>query len=355
MLNVNGRFMTRRATGVDRFAVELLRAWTQPGSGARHVRAFTPTKAALVVRDLPVDVVAAGRLGGHSWEQFELPNLCGGGCLVSLCGTGPAIYKRQLAVLHDANVMANPWVFSFAFRNWYRMLFKSLMRRAAVVATVSRFSASELTKYFGVRAAGLEVIYESGEHVLRTPASPGIIGRLGLTNCRFVLAVGSRSPNKNFAGVVQAAAKLADLGIKVVFAGGSNSRVFAGNELTGENLVLAGYVSDEELRALYERADCFLYPSFYEGFGLPPLEAMHCGCPVIVSNGSSLPEICGEAAVYCEPGDPADIAKQVRRVLTSESLRRELKEAGLARAATFTWQRSADTFQEILERYRLCE
>ena len=134
----------------------------------------------------------------------------------------------------------------------------------------------------------------------------------------------------------------------IVAAGGGNSRVFSGMEVHDDKLVLAGYVSDGELRALYENAQCFVYPSFYEGFGLPPLEAMHCGCPVIVSNRASLPEVCAGAAAYCEPDDPADIARVMRRVLTSAALRSEMRDAGLQRAALFTWRKSADRLEDIL-------
>jgi glycosyltransferase involved in cell wall biosynthesis len=141
---------------------------------------------------------------------------------------------------------------------------------------------------------------------------------------------------------------LDDLGVKIVLAGGSNSRVFGGKPLDHENLVLAGYVTDGELRALYERAECFLYPSFYEGFGLPPLEAMHCGCPVVVSRRASLPEVCGPAARYCDPDDSHDIANQVRTVLSSADLRRELVEAGRERAAGFSWADAASRLEEIL-------
>jgi glycosyltransferase involved in cell wall biosynthesis len=168
-----------------------------------------------------------------------------------------------------------------------------------------------------------------------------------------VLAVGSLTPNKNFGGVVRAASMLTDLGYKVVAAGGVNARVFNGVDLTGDDLVLAGYVTDSELRALYESATCFVFPSFYEGFGLPPLEAMHCGCPVVVSDRASLPEVCGDAAVYCDPDDPADMAKQLRLVLTSAALRRELSEAGKKRARQFGWQRSAEQLNELLSLHTL--
>jgi glycosyltransferase involved in cell wall biosynthesis len=111
----------------------------------------------------------------------------------------------------------------------------------------------------------------------------------------------------------------------------------------------AGYVSDAELRALYENAACFVFPSFYEGFGLPPLEAMCCGCPVVVSRRASLPEVCGDAALYIEPDDPATLAAALARVLDSRELRSELAAAGRARAARWTWAAAGRQFREITE------
>ena len=289
-----------------------------------------------------------GSLHGHAWEQLELSRHCGEDMLLNLCNTGPVTRRRQLVVLHDAAIVTHPATYSLAFRSWYRWLFTGLMRRAATVATVSKFSAGELMRHVGGRASGIELIHGAGEHVLRAAADVRILERLGLTGQRYVLAVGSRTPNKNLSGVVQAAALLSDLGCKVVAAGGSNSRVFGGVTLASDSLVLAGYVTDGELRALYENAACFVFPSLYEGFGLPPLEAMHCGCPVVVSDRASLPEVCGPAAVYCDPADPADIAAKLRLVLTSESLRNELREAGLARAREYSWGRAALQLEHLL-------
>jgi glycosyltransferase involved in cell wall biosynthesis len=104
---------------------------------------------------------------------------------------------------------------------------------------------------------------------------------------------------------------------------------------------MTGYVSDAELRALYENAACFVYPSFYEGFGLPPLEAMTCGCPVVVSRAASLPEVCGDAAVYCDPCDPADIARAMERVLGNPAAQEDLRRRSLERARTFSWKQTA--------------
>jgi len=348
-ISINGRFLTRAPTGVDRFATELLRAWLPRFGVSKSVSTLVPANADLHGdRDPGMYVKNVGAFTGHAWEQLELSGHCGDDVLLSLCNTGPIARRRQLVVLHDAAVMARPETYSFAFRSWYRWLFAGLMQRAGTVATVSKFSAGELMRHVGGRAAGIELIGGAGEHVLRATADRRVLERLGLIGEKYVLAVGSRTLNKNFNAVVRAAAMLSDVGCKVVAAGGSNLRVFNGAELQDESLILAGYVTDGELRTLYENAACFVFPSFYEGFGLPPLEAMHCGCPVIVSDRASLPEVCGDAAVYCNPDDPADIARQLRRVLGSANLRADLREAGLARARGFSWSRSAEQLEQLL-------
>ena len=346
---INGRFLTRPLTGVDRYAVELLRAWLPSASATGDVRTLLPARTtARDLHGLPLKAENVGSFRGHAWEQFELPRYSGDSTLLNLCNTGPVSRRRQLVVLHDAGVIAQPATYSFAFRSWYRWLFSGLMRRASTVATVSKFSAGELMQLVGRRASGIELIRGAGEHVLRTSADTRVLERLGIEGQRYVLAVGSRTPNKNLRGVLQASALLRDLGYKFVAAGGSNSRVFSGVAIDDDSLVLAGYVTDGELRALYENAACFVFPSLYEGFGLPPLEAMHCGCPVVVSERASLPEVCGSAAVYCNPEDPADIAAKLRLVLTSASLRADLRDAGLARAREFSWARAARDLSELL-------
>ena len=135
----------------------------------------------------------------------------------------------------------------------------------------------------------------------------------------------------------------------VVVAGGSNDRVFDSTRvLWPEQVKCLGYVTDAELRALYSHAACFVYPSLYEGFGLPPLEAMMCGCPVVASRAASLPEVCGDAAVYCDPHDPADIARSIGEVMSSETLRAGMKFRGYQRAQEFTWERSARLLTRIV-------
>lgn len=346
---INGRFATRQPTGVDRFAIELLRALgkRQPSP---PMRLAIPVESDLV-SELPpgVSLLRAGAGTGHSWEQLALPSLAGDEPLVNLCNTAPLLRENQLVVLHDAATVTNPQNFSFAFRSWYKVMLSALMRRSRVVASVSHFSAGELSRLFGQPKHGIEIIYEGAEHILHKSADLSVVNRLQLHGRRYVLAVGSQSPNKNFAAVAQAIDILDQDDLLLVAVGGSNSRVFAGADTAHPRMIPTGYVSDEQLRALYENASCFVFPSFYEGFGLPPLEAMCCGCPVVVSDRASLPEVCGDAALYCDPDNPATLAAQIKRVLDSESARQELREAGRARAAQFTWDAAARQFTDIME------
>jgi glycosyltransferase involved in cell wall biosynthesis len=345
----NGRFLNRRGTGVDRFASEILRALGELGCAPLEVA--VPARVSCDDADSSSAVRLRGVPGGAGtvWEQVALPWHARDRPLVSLCNTGPLAKRDQLVVIHDAATFANPSNFSRRFREWYRLLHGTIMRRARCVATVSAFSANELVRYLGARPAGISVIREGGEHILRSPPDTAIIRRLGLTDRRYILAVGTESPNKNVRAVVAALEEIDDPRLLLVTVGLTNSRVWARAPVTGSSVLSAGYVTDPELRALYENALCFAFPSFYEGFGLPALEAMCCGCPVIVSARASLPEVCGDAALYCDPLDPRTLTAQLRLVLASEAVRSELVAAGRERARVFGWHKGA---ADVLEAMR---
>ena len=355
-LFINGRFTSQAVTGVQRYAEEMLRALD--GEIGRPDAAWRKAVCTLLVprdaRQLPsfkrISVRQVGRLRGHAWEQLELPWHARGGPLLSLANSGPLLKRQQVATIHDASVFAFPDAYSPAFRRWYQLLLPALGRRVRRVVTDSEFSKAELVRYARIPAEKLEVILLSGEHICAAPADCGVLTRLGIRPRAYALAVASQAKHKNFKVIVDALQYLPDRTFDVVVAGGQNPRIFGreGGAL-GPEIKQAGYVSDGELRALYENAGCFIYPSLYEGFGLPPVEAMTCGCPVVVSREASLPEVCGNAALYCDGRSGKSVAESVARVMQDGALQHRLRALGRSRASELTWFGAARSMLGILE------
>lgn len=345
-LFVNARFLTQDVTGVQRYAVEI----------SKRLKVLRPDARFLTPRGVKHPELAAqlgaettGRLTGHTWEQSELLARTYSGALLSLCNTGPLAHPRQVVTLHDAAAFAVPEAYSRTFRSWYRVLFNGLKRSAKGLLTVSQFSQRELGRYCGIRPERLKVVYEGREHILATPADPGILARYRLSKRPYLLAVGSSSPHKNFGTLVRALEKLGQTDFGVVIAGGSNPRVHAASGSLSESVTHVGYVSDGELRALYEHAAGFVHPAYYEGFGIPPLEAMTLGCPVVVSNAASLPEVCGDAALYFDPFNEDDIADKIQTFMQDEGLQTRLRALGAAQAERFSWDKTARDVMEFTE------
>lgn len=357
VIYINARFLTQPVTGVQRYARELVRALDRligqgEIDGSKYkFQLLAPNRGNLQDPGLQhIPLKRVGRLGGHAWEQFELPFYTKGKFLLSLCNTAPLLKHCQAVTIHDSAVFAFPHAYSLLFRLWYRILYKGLTRRAMEIITVSSFSEDELRKYFRLDTGKLRVIYEGAEHILNSASDTGILRKHGLLDRQFVLAVSSMNPSKNFRAFIEAASRLGDKGPEIVIAGGFNPRIFRSPEspLT-ERVRHVGYVNDGELRALYEHAACFVFPSLYEGFGLPPVEAMACGCPVVAARAASMPEIYGDAALYCNPHDPGDIAEKIRTLLEDPSLREDLRQKGPARARQFTWINCARETFRVLE------
>jgi glycosyltransferase involved in cell wall biosynthesis len=158
----------------------------------------------------------------------------------------------------------------------------------------------------------------------------------------FVLAVSSMSPHKNFRTLVEAVTLLGKTDFDVIIAGGTNLSIFKSADIPlSDTIKHVGYVSDDELKLLYSKASCFIYPSLYEGFGLPPLEAMYSGCPVIAACAGSLPEVCGDAVLYCDPRSPQDIADKINRMMGDMQLREDLRAKGFRQVEKYTWEKCA--------------
>jgi len=351
---INARFLTQQITGVQRYAIELVKAMDALLDNPNfdmNIILLVPVRPMYKLGLKNISIQTVGKLTGHMWEQLELAYYSRGGLLLNLCNTGPMLKQNQVVAIHDASVYGFPGAYSLLFRCWYKVLFTLFGRFSKAILTVSGFSKQELIKYCQIPAEKIYVSYEGKEQILGLTPDNSIIERHGLNKRSFILAVSSLNPNKNFSAIVKAVELMDDGDFDIAIAGGGNSKIFSNVVVkASERVKCLGYVTDQELKALYKQAACFVYPSFYEGFGLPPLEAMACGCPVIVSHTASLPEVCGIAALYCNPASPEDIANKIRMVMNNASLRQELKAKGIANAQRFSWERCALDVVKMIER-----
>ncbi|CAG9193774.1 glycosyltransferase family 1 protein [Paraburkholderia caribensis] len=347
-LLINGRFLGRRATGVDRFAFETIRALDQlielrdPLVAGLQVEIIVPEAlTALPNPFLHVGLRASGKGGGVRWEQLALPQAARGRLLLNLCNSGPLMYRRQVTVLHDAAPTRVPDSYSRSFVAWYRLMAPRLGRVSKRVITVSEFSRRELCDAYRIPVGKIGVVSESGEHMLRVQEDEGTVAPT-LNGRPFVLAVGSLNRHKNFQLVAEAARLIDDAQFDIVVVGGGDPRVYGvGKDALPAFVKHLGYVSDGELAALYRRAACFVYPSRYEGFGLPPVEALALGCPVIASRLPAVQEACGDAVLYTSPDDPAELARLLERITADAALRASLRERGRTRTEELTWRATA--------------
>ena len=343
---INGRFLTQPMTGVQRFAVEVIKAIDRlidSGEYASldgHVEILAPAGAReFPLRHIPVRHCGIGR--GYFWEQIELPLHTRGCFLLNLCILGPLLVRHQMVVVHDATVRALPWNFSPIFRAVYNFLIPNLCRRSRCAVTVSEFSRRELSKWYGLDEGRMPVCFEGGDHLADVTPDRSIVDRLGLADRKFFLTVGI-GRNKNVENLIEAFHRAGLPDTALVLTG--KRYAWNGGMINPANMdgvIQAGHVNDAELRALYEQALALTFPSRYEGFGLPPVEAMTCGCPVIISDQPALVEVAGDAALRCGPDDVDALAGLMRRVHDDAGLRTKMIGAGRARAAKFTWRATA--------------
>ncbi len=269
----------------------------------------------------------------------------------------PIRARQKIVTVHDAYHLAFFNHLKLAEKCYTKMVFSRLKRYADRIITVSQFSKMELSKRAGLPVEKVISISNGLDQELFSSKSPDKFEALKKRHAlpeKYILFVGNLKPHKNVQGLIQAFRCLQETALSeyglVLVGKRANFRTVEQSLPVGERAVcILEDVSDEELPALYQHAQLFVLPSFYEGFGLTPLEAMSAGCPVIVSRAASLPEVCGEAAEYVEPHDVADIARGITKVLSAHAVQEELKCKGRERAAQFSWQKSAEKHMQIFE------
>jgi glycosyltransferase involved in cell wall biosynthesis len=340
---LNARFHAHRPTGMQRYALELA------GRFADRIQSVRPARS---LRGAT----------GHLWEQLYLPSAVRGRLLWSPNNTGPLAIARQVCTIHDLIPLDHPEWFNRRFAAWYEWLLPRLAKKVQHIIAISEFTKQRIVERLGVRPERVTVISNGVDERFspKTPEEIQAVRRsLGIKAPAYVLCVGSLEPRKNLRRLLQAWAKIQaslDADVELVVAGAKgSSRVFEAVciDPLPRRVQFTGYVSNEELPSLYAGALALVYPSLYEGFGLPPLEAMASGTPVVTSNGTSLPEVAANAAVLVNPEDVDSIAEGIRTVVSSSALREKLRRLGFERAARTTWERTAQqTLQLLLDQAR---
>jgi glycosyltransferase involved in cell wall biosynthesis len=352
---LNGDFTMLRPTGVARYAREVTRAIDElldEGHGAAaglDVTLVAPREPQeLHLRQVQLRVLPEFRKPRlpQYWVQRQLPRAVEGG-LVSFCNLAPVTVRRQIACIHDAHTFLMPESYGRGFRLAHRLILPMLGRRARYITTVSELSRDHLVRYGIAPADKIVVACNGADHAGRWNAARS---QLAFGPRPFVLCLGQPQRYKNMELVLRIAPALDALGLDIAMAGIQEAALPLGGAPLPANLRFFGRVSDDDLAKLLKAAVCFLFPSRIEGFGLPAVEAMVHGCPVIASTAPSLPEICGEGAVLADPDSPEDWVHAVGQLWRDQPTRQRMIENGRKRAERFTWRAIAETYLTLMAR-----
>ncbi|WP_051666082.1 glycosyltransferase family 1 protein [Pedobacter sp. R20-19] len=326
--------MNANFTGVQRYTYELLRRFPE------KVEQISPSQK------------FSRGIKGHIWEQLFLPRKLNGSLLFSPSNTGPVLYKNQIVVLHDIVTIDHPEWFNKKFTSWYNFLLPKLANNAKHILTISDFTKDRIIKKLRISESKISVVHNGVDHSFLSHQDK----KVDLPYQRYILALGSIEPRKNLIRLVQAWNNIKDKlpsDIGLVIAGKQGNSLIFNNVEFGEkmeNVHFTGYVEENEMAALYANALCFCYLSSYEGFGLPPLEAMACGCPVIVGNQTSLPEVVGNAGIQVDPFSIIEIENAILNYVNNDSLIKKYSDLGLTHSRNFNWDITAEKTWKLLKK-----
>jgi glycosyltransferase involved in cell wall biosynthesis len=340
MIVINARFLTQELRGVQRFAEQTCLALQRLRNDLVFV---SPHGIRMHETAQKLDAQCIGSRGGHLWEQLDLPLYLrrkGNPLLLSLCATAPLFYRNQIATHHDITYVRHPESYTWKFRTAYRLMTPILLRHIKALITVSQFSKREISEFYDFPKAQILVVPNAVSDEFQPGAPMG-------ARPKYLLAVSSPSAHKNFSRMIRAFLQLKGHDqVELRIVGGGGGTVFSDDSLQASvssdpRIRFLGRLTDQELIEQYQGAAAFVFPSLYEGFGIPPLEAQACGCPVLAANAASIPEVLQSSALYFDPLDVDHIARAMALALNNLNIRQHLRTLGLHNVSRFSWEDSA--------------
>ena len=367
-----------RRTGVEEYVTGLLRELFEQDEENEFVLFYNAWRG-----ELPVDFAWMQEYPNVSVKRFHIPNkilngllwymrwpkldiLCGGADIFFMPNLNFAAVSREsklVVTAHDLSFEAYPETFSWKRRIWHLLVnFRGLCRRAALIIAVSHSTKQDVVSYYRIPERKVVVVHSglSKEFVRINRNDPELlrVKEKYALPYRYILFFGTFEPRKNIKAVIQAyEIYRRSLGEKefvpLVLAGSpgwKSEDIFREIESSPyrENIRLLGFIPDEDKHALYNLATLFVYPSMYEGFGFPPLEAMACGVPTIVSRNSSFPEIVGDGAIMIDPYQPDELYRAMMSILSDHAFAERLSREGEHQSKKYVWARTADEFSKML-------
>ena len=347
MLYINGRFLTRPMTGVERYAYNMCKAMAENHLPFTIICPHSPIQECYNISILPI--IKYGYGSSHFWEQCILPFFFinkKNYMIICFTGLGSIFIRNKIMTIHDLSFLENPKWFSRSYFLWYKLMTPIAVKTSKHIITVSEYSKREIMRFYPfLKSQNISIIHNATDKKIfySQPKSSAT------TDC-FVLAVSSLDPRKNFNRLIEAFSGISNCKLYIV---GARHHVFTkqdNNSCGQDNIYYLGRVTDEELASLYNQAVCFIFPSLYEGFGLPPLEAMSCGCPVLASDIPVIREVCGEAVLYFDPYNVNDIKRAITQYLNeSDVIKEKMRQKGFSNILRFSWEESVQELAKIIE------